>query len=117
MSQMTMKEAKLVDGLELLFVSAPGAELAKAREDQASEVRQLVRGLVDTVPAVVPVVGASLKDRVRALQQLAARRPDLKPRLATVFGTKKPDSARQIDELVNDLIRSGLLKAAKKKKT
>lgn len=123
---MISKWNSVVTALEDLILAAPDSDLAKDRVAlaEARDVRELIDPKSKVRPRVKAknrearpkalTVRADLAGRLALLRELAMTRPELKPRLGLVFGAKGRASADKVNDLIDELIRSGILKKDKR---
>ena len=57
-----------------------------------------------------PVVPRELATRIRLLRSLAVSRPDLSPKLRSVFSAGRKPSIRAVKEIIDEFIRLGVLR-------
>jgi hypothetical protein len=100
---------RLLTGLEQLVLDAdaPGAA------DGADAVRKIISGQLSGKARKSAKLETSLWQKLSLLKELGARRPDLRPRLAAVYGSAKRPSSEEVDALVDALIKAGELKEKK----
>lgn len=119
---MISKLDAVLTALEELVLAAPNSELIEDRAAlvEAQDVRKLINRKIkirrsvgaknpQTKPKPLTVL-PDLAGRLAVLRELALTRPELKPRLGLVFGAKGRASADKVNDLVDELIRAGILK-------
>lgn len=113
---MITKWNSVVTALEDLILVAPDSDLTQDRVAlaEAQDVRKLIEPKAKQTRSKVLTVRADLAGQLALLRELAKTRPELKPRLGLVFGTKGKASAGKVNELIEELIRSGILKKDKR---
>ncbi len=113
---MIAKWNSVVTALEGLILAAPDSDLTQDRVvlAEARDVRKLIDPKTKETRSKALTVRADLAGRLALLRELAMTRPELKPRLGLVFGAKGKASADKVNDLIEELIRSGILKKDKR---
>lgn len=115
----------VLSGIENLVLAATDDELlresmdADATDDvKAVVAEQLIRHRVVATAAArrstasrkrAPRGTKEWSQRLAYVQSLLASRPDLSPRLGAVFGTGKTPTSEEVNEVVDELIKLGLM--------
>lgn len=110
-----------LDAVERVILDAEDDEIlleAPFDRDVAADVRALIK---KRLPSHGVNLRAQSKERRRSaapsdlagrlalLREIAARRPDVAPRLAAVFGAKTTPTSADIDKLVEDFVKVNAL--------
>jgi hypothetical protein len=124
-----------LDAIEKMIVDASDAEILESSSDpigesnqvrtlfanevkKANELKKIVSASAISVSRTTPGFGLSnrvpnkFNDRLVYLKNLVRTQPNISPRMVSVFSSNRNPSEREVDELIAELIRLGIIDKA-----